>query len=136
MVVDCLPKIAAEVAAPLEKVDDIVIVGGSGDGATQLLATLPVNKNRRPSKPDAPPKFPVATGIVNAGLKMAGGMIPQGILPNKTPSVPSGTGLERRSSNGGVKDLDSNAGLTKTPSDQSDTSPESGTSDPRFSTAV
>jgi len=41
MVVDCLPKIAAEVAAPLEKVDDIVIVGGSGDGATQLLATLP-----------------------------------------------------------------------------------------------
>merc|ERR1711990_439655 len=40
MVVDCLPKIAAEVVAPLEKVDDIVIVGG-GDGAAQLLATLP-----------------------------------------------------------------------------------------------
>merc|ERR1719447_46240 len=40
MVVDCLPKIAAEVVAPLEKVDDIVIVGG-GDGAAQLLATFP-----------------------------------------------------------------------------------------------
>jgi len=40
MVVDTLPKIAAEVVAPLEKVDDIVIVGG-GDGAAQLLATLP-----------------------------------------------------------------------------------------------
>lgn len=132
MVVDVLPKIAAEVAAPLEKVDDIVIVGGGGDGAAQLLATLPVNKNRRPSKTEAPPKFPVATGIVNAGLKMAGGMIPQGILPNKTPSVSSGTGLGRRASKDETKDLESNAGLTKTPSD---TSPDGGP-DPRFITAV
>jgi len=73
MVVDCLPKIAAEVVAPLEKVDDIVIVGG-GDGAAQLLATLPVNKNRKPSKTDQPAELPVATGMIDAGLRIAGGM--------------------------------------------------------------
>ena len=73
MVVDCLPKIAAEVVAPLEKVDDIVIVGG-GDGAAQLLATLPVNKNKRPSKTDQPAEIPVTTGIIETGLRIAGGM--------------------------------------------------------------
>jgi len=75
MVVDTLPKIAAEVVAPLEKVDDIVIVGG-GDGAAQLLATLPVNKNKKPSNADhsSADLSPVTAGIFDAGLKIAGGM--------------------------------------------------------------
>merc|ERR1712123_441681 len=47
LVLDALPKIAAEVAAPLAKVDEIVIVGGGGGGGftdetTKLLAELPV----------------------------------------------------------------------------------------------
>merc|ERR1712106_332185 len=47
LVLDALPKIAAEVAAPLAKVDEIVIVGGGGgdgftDETTKLLAELPV----------------------------------------------------------------------------------------------
>merc|ERR1712123_19722 len=46
LVLDALPKIAAEVAAPLAKVDEIVIVGGGGGGGftdetTKLLAELP-----------------------------------------------------------------------------------------------
>jgi len=48
LVLDALPKIAAEVAAPLAKVDEIVIVGGGGPGGsgmvdetTKLLAELP-----------------------------------------------------------------------------------------------
>jgi len=49
LVLDALPKIAAEVAAPLSKVDEIVIVGGGSGGGgitdetTKLLAELPVN---------------------------------------------------------------------------------------------
>ena len=48
LVLDALPKIAAEVAAPLAKVDEIVIVGGGSGGGgitdetTKLLAELPV----------------------------------------------------------------------------------------------
>lgn len=47
LVLDALPKIAAEVAAPLAKVDEIVIVGGGAGGGltdetTKLLAELPV----------------------------------------------------------------------------------------------
>jgi flotillin len=48
LVLDALPKLAAEVAAPLSKVDEIVIVGGGGMGSggmvdetTKLLAELP-----------------------------------------------------------------------------------------------
>jgi len=46
LVLDALPKIAAEVAAPLAKVDEIVIVGGGAGGGltdetTKLLAELP-----------------------------------------------------------------------------------------------
>jgi len=49
LVLDALPKLAAEVAAPLSKVDEIVIVGGGGgmgaggmvDETTKLLAELP-----------------------------------------------------------------------------------------------
>merc|ERR1711892_1269598 len=43
LVLDALPKIAAEVAAPLAKVDEIVIVGGGGftNETTKLLAELP-----------------------------------------------------------------------------------------------
>jgi len=47
LVLDALPKIAAEVAAPLSKVDEIVIVGGGSGGGgltdetTKLLAELP-----------------------------------------------------------------------------------------------
>ena len=50
LVLDALPKIAAEVAAPLAKVDEIVIVGGGSGGGgltdetTKLLAELPVKK--------------------------------------------------------------------------------------------
>ena len=46
LVLDALPKIAAEVVAPLANVDEIVILGG-GDGVvggtSKLLAELPVN---------------------------------------------------------------------------------------------
>ena len=66
LVLDALPKIAAEVAAPLAKVDEIVIVGGGGPGGsgmvdetTKLLAELPVNNLSN------------ATGTA---LKIAGGM--------------------------------------------------------------
>ncbi|CAM9960153.1 flotillin-2 isoform X1 [Lethenteron reissneri] len=45
MVLDALPKIAAEVAAPLQKIDEIVILGGDGNRTTtevtRLLAELP-----------------------------------------------------------------------------------------------
>ena len=46
LVLDALPKVAAEVVAPLANVDEILILG-SGDGLTgnaaKLLAELPVN---------------------------------------------------------------------------------------------
>ena len=104
LVVDALPKIAAEVAAPLEKVDDIVIVGGGSGSAAQILAELPVNT--LPVNTIPVNTIPVNTisgypkgagnlngaenlngtgningsgnlngaGIVNSGLKIAGGM--------------------------------------------------------------
>ena len=122
MVVDSLPKIAAEVAAPLDKVDDIVIVGG-GDGAAQLLATLPVNKNRRPSKTDSPTKVrgtidagPVP-GIIDAGLKIAGGMkILESIASFNTPSDTKRPSVDKTPSLTKTKSVD------KTPSAQSGTS--------------
>ncbi|XP_077299164.1 flotillin-2 isoform X2 [Arctopsyche grandis] len=41
MVLDALPKIAAEVSAPLAKTDEIVIIGGGpGDGATAEISKL------------------------------------------------------------------------------------------------
>ena len=49
MVLDSLPKIAREVARPLKKVDDVVIIGGSGasgkitNETSKLLAELPVS---------------------------------------------------------------------------------------------
>ena len=49
LVLDAMPKLAAEVAAPLSCVDDIVVVGGGSgmsgkvtDETTKLLAELPV----------------------------------------------------------------------------------------------
>ena len=52
LVLDAMPKVAAEIAAPLSKVDEVVIVGGSGkagmitDETTKLLAELPVNNSK------------------------------------------------------------------------------------------
>ena len=54
LVLNAMPKLAAEVAAPLGCVDEIVIVGGSNRGggitgeATKLLAELPVRPNTSP----------------------------------------------------------------------------------------
>ena len=51
LVLDAMPKLAAEVAAPLGCVDEIVIVGSGGraggitDETTKLLAELPVRPN-------------------------------------------------------------------------------------------
>merc|ERR1712227_582202 len=51
LVLDAMPKLAAEVAAPLSKVEEVVIVGGGSgtsgaitDETTKLLAELPVRK--------------------------------------------------------------------------------------------
>ena len=128
MVVDSLPKIAAEVAAPLDKVDDIVIVGG-GDGAAQLLATLPVNKNRRPSKTDSPTKVrgtidagPVP-GIIDAGLKIAGGMkILESIASFNTPSDTKRPSVTKTTSVDKTPSVTKTKSVDKTPSAQSGTS--------------
>ena len=48
LVLDQLPKIAGEVAKPLAKIDDIVVVGGDSSKltteTTKLLAELPVSR--------------------------------------------------------------------------------------------
>ena len=43
LVLECLPKVAAEVAAPLRKVEDVVIIGDDRTTAdiSRLAATLP-----------------------------------------------------------------------------------------------
>jgi flotillin len=45
LVLESLPKIAAEVSAPLSRVDEIVLLGGDGDRTTsevtKLLAEMP-----------------------------------------------------------------------------------------------
>ena len=41
MTLEALPKVAAEIAAPLTKTDEIVILGGSPDPLTSLLSSLP-----------------------------------------------------------------------------------------------
>eukprot|EP00051_Salpingoeca_urceolata_P028242 m.485829 g.485829 ORF g.485829 m.485829 type:complete len:451 (+) comp24000_c0_seq1:113-1465(+) len=40
LVLDALPEIAAEVAAPLAKTDEIVIIGGDGEGVTSEVSSL------------------------------------------------------------------------------------------------